>query len=285
MRSKWFFEGPIPGIKNNLIIGFRIKKKIFSGRSQYQKIEVFDTYQFGRILVLDGIVQFSQSDEFIYHEMISHLPLFYHPNPKKVLIIGGGDGGALREVLKYPVEEVCLVDIDKKVIEISQKYLPFVSGRAFQDKRVKIFVEDGLLFIKKYKNYFDIVITDSTDPKGPSLALFSRSFYQDIFNTLKGNGIMINQAGCFVEQFLQIKNIYRRLKKIFPFVKIHRITIPDYGLGEFSFIVSSKKINIKKPDFNNIKSRIKKLNFKTKYYSPEIHFASAVLPKYLKDTL
>ncbi len=278
MGNNWFFEKPLPGIPENLKIGFKVKRKVFSGRSPYQKIEVFDTFQFGRILVLDGIVQLSKSDEFIYHEMISHLPLLCHPNPKKILIIGGGDGGVIREVLKHPVREVNLVDIDKKVIEISQKYLPFVPKKAFKDKRVKIFIEDGLLFIKKYKNYFDVIIIDSTDPNGPSLPLFTKNFYQDVSDSLKKNGIMVAQTGSFYLQLSQIKKIFKILKKIFPFVKIYWAPIPAYQSSAYIFISGSKK-NLDKIDFKKIKEKYKKLNLKTKYYSPEIHFASLVLPK------
>jgi len=279
MEHNWFFEKSLPGVLENLKIGFKIKRKIFSGRSPYQKIEVFDTYQFGRILVLDGIVQLSQSDELIYHEMISHLPLLYHRNPKKILIIGGGDGGVLREVLKHPIKEVFLVDIDKKVIEVSQKYLTFVSKGAFQDKRVKICIEDGLLFVKKYRNYFDVIIVDSTDPGGPSLPLFRKKFYKDIFNSLRKDGIIIVQAGSIYLQFPQIKRIFKNLKKIFSFVKIHWADIPAYQSSAYIFILGSKKIDFDKINSKKLKERYKKLNLKTKYYSPEIHRASGILPK------
>lgn len=278
-RNNWFCEKLLPGESDYPRIMYKIKRKVFSGKSPYQKIEVFDVYRFGRILVLDGIIQLGQFDEFIYHEMISHLPLFYHPNPQKVLIIGGGDGGTLREVLKHPLRGAYLVDIDRKVIEISQKYLSFVSNRAFRDKRSKIFFEDGIKFVKKYKNYFDVIIIDSTDPGGPSLPLFGASFYRNVCRALKENGIMIAQSGSFLEQFSQIKKIVQRLKNSFAFIKMHRAAIPTYGWAEFSLILASKKINLDKANFKKIKARYKKSNLKTKYYSPEIHFASGVLPK------
>lgn len=280
-KELWFFGKILSQKEPNVKYGFRVKKKIFSGKSDFQKIDIFDTYQFGRVLFLDRVIQLSQTDEFIYHEMISHLPLFSHPNPKKILIIGGGDGGVLREVLSQPVKEVYLIDIDKKVIEISKRYLPFVSKGAFEDKRTKIIIGDGLKFVKKFKNYFDIVIIDATEPIGPSIALYQIKFYQDVFSALKKDGIIITQSGNFTFEFYLIKRVFKTLKKIFPSVKIYRFIVPSFE-SEFCLILASKKINLDKISLKKLKERYKKLNLKTKYYSPEIHFASRVLPKYLK---
>ena len=284
-KNQWFFERTVSGILDAIKPGIKIKKKFFSGKSSYQKIEVIDTFAFGRILVLDGIIQLSRIDEFIYHEMLTHPAMFYHPKPKKILIIGGGDGGALREVLRHPAKEVYLVDIDKKIIEISEKYLPFVSKGAFKDKRAKILIEDGIKFVKKYKDFFDVIIIDSTDPIGPSLGLFSEKFYQDIFKALSKNGILSVQSGCFFEQFSYLRNIYKKLKKIFPSVKIHKACVPCVQCSnEYSFTVASK-FNFKKTTLKNIEKKYKKLNLDLKYYNPKIHFASAVLPQYLKTEI
>lgn len=282
MKNKqWFTETTLPGAKNDNKFSLKIKKKIASLKSNFQKIEIFDTYFFGKILVLDGIIQLTEKDEFIYHEVMAHFPLFTHSKPESVLIVGGGDGGVLREVLRHPVKEVFLVEIDEKVIEVSKKYFPFVANGAFNNKKVKIFLDDGSKFIKKYKNYFDVVIIDSTDPLGISCVLFSKKFYKNVFNTLTKNGVMITQSGTFYEQLPQIKKIFRNLKKIFPFVKVYKACIPSYGVGEYSFIVASKT-NLDEMNFRFIKNKFKKLNLKTKYYSPEIHFASGILPEYLK---
>ena len=284
-KNQWFFEETVPGILSTTRTAIKIKKKIFSGKSPYQKLEVMDTFPFGRILVLDGIVQLSQEDEFIYHEMLTHPAMFYHPDPKKVLIIGGGDGGALREILKHPVQEAYLVDIDKKVVEVSQKYLPFVSKGAFKNKRAKIFIEDGIKFVKRYKNFFDVIIIDSTDPLGPSLGLFSQNFYQNVSKALTKNGILSIQSGCLFEQFLHLKKIFKKTKKIFPFVKIHKACIPCLQCSnEYSFTIAAK-FNLAKVTLKNLEKKFKKLNLKLKYYSPEIHFASVVLPKYLREEL
>lgn len=284
-KNQWFFEENIPGILGTITSGVRIKKKIFSGKTPYQKMEIMDTFPFGRILALDGIIQLSQEDEFIYHEMLTHPAMFYHPHPQKVLIIGGGDGGVLREVLKHPVKEVYLVDIDREIIEISKKYLPFVSRGAFKDKRAKILIEDGIKFVRRSKNFFDVVIVDLTDPSGPSLGLYSKNFYQAIFKTLNKKGVLSVQSGCFFEQFLHLKGIYKRLKKIFPYVKIHKACVPCLQCSnEYSFTIASK-INLEKIGFEKIEKRFKKLKLNLKYYSPKIHLASSILPKYLKEKM
>jgi len=284
-KNEWFFEERLPGINEIVKTGIKIKKKVFSQKTLYQKIEIYDTFQLGRILVLDGIVQLSRFDDFIYHEMLVHPAMLYHKNPKKVLIIGGGDGGALREVLRYHIEEAYLADIDKKVIEISRRYLPFISNGAFKDKKTKIFTEDGIKFIRKYENFFDVIIVDSTDPIGPSLSVFSNNFYKDTFKALTREGILVVQSGCLLDQFSHLKSIYKKLKNIFHFVKIHKAYVPCFGCSsEYSFTVAGKR-NIEKLKIEDLEEKFKRLNIKTKYYSPEIHFASAVLPKYLKGIL
>jgi spermidine synthase len=275
LGEKWFFEEFIPGEPKTSTWGFQIEKEIYSGESKFQKIEVFKTKEFGRILVLDGEIEISEKDEFVYHEMLVHPAMFYHKNPKVVLIIGGGDGGALREVVKYPVKEIYLVDIDKKVIEIARKYLPSLSKGAFKDKRLKIFNEDALKFIKRYKNFFDVIIEDLTDPKTISMNLWKIGFFKDVFNALKEDGIAAFQSGYLREPFA--KKARRNIKEVFPFLKIHRAFVPCFPFDEHTFSSGSKKINFNKISFDAIKKKHKKLNLKTRYYSPEIHFASAIL--------
>jgi spermidine synthase len=289
MKENWFFESSLPQTEGDIKIGFKVRKKVYSGKSKYQKIEIFDTFALGRILVLDGIIQLSQNYEFIYHEMISHLPLFYHPNPQKVLIVGGGDGGVLREVLKHPLKEIFLVEIDPKIIEISKKYLPFLKLKSsLKEKNVKIFFDDGANFIKKFKSFFDVIICDSTDPSGSSRVLFAENFYKDVFDALSKNGVFITQSGNFLQQIFEIKNNYKKLKKFFLFVKIHRAAVFDYQLTDFSFILASKRIDFEKFNFKKIKKRFKNLERsfgKLKYYSPEIHFSSGILPQFYKDKI
>lgn len=278
--KNWFFEDFISGESTNFSWGFILQKEIYSGKSKFQKIEIFDAKDVGRVLVLDGRIQLSTKHEFIYHEMLVHPAFLYHENPERILIIGGGDGGVLREVVKHPVKEIFLVDLDKKVIEISKKYLPSVSAGAFNDKRLKIFNEDAINFVKRYKNYFDIVINDLTDPLGPSFALWQTKFYKDTFQALKEKGIASFQTAYFNAQFA--KKARKKIKKVFPFFKIHKAYIGCFPLDEHTFSFGSKKVDFDKITFEEINKKFKKLNLKTKYYSPEIHFSSAVLPKYLK---
>jgi len=278
--KNWFFERPLPKEPETSIWGFIIEKEIYLARSEFQKIEVFETKEFGRVLALDERVQLSTNHEFVYHEMLVQPAMLYHPNPERILIIGGGDGGVLREVVKHQVKEIFLVDIDKKVIEVSRKYLPSVSQGAFQDKRLTIFHEDALKFVKKYQNHFNVIINDLTDPKGPSLSLWSTQFYKDIFRALKENGVAAFQTACFRDKFA--KKARKRIERVFPFLKIHRAFVGCFPFDEQTFSFGSKKINFNKFTFEEINKKFKRLNLETKYYSPEIHFTSAVLPEYHK---
>ena len=275
--KNWFFEDFLPGELPTSSWGFAIEKEIYSGKSKFQKIEVFETEEFGRILVLDGLVQLSTKDEFVYHEMLIHPAFLYHQKPERVLIIGGGDGGALREVAKYPVKEIFLDDIDAKVIEVSKKYLPSLSNGAFNNKRVKVFNEDGLKFVKKYNDFFDVIIIDLTDPTGISLLLWKIGFYKDVSRALKNKGVIGVQSGYIREPFA--KKARKDIAKVFPYFKIHRAFVACYPFDEHTFSFGSKEINLDKISFKKIKEKYKKLKLKTKYYSPEIHFSSTVLPK------
>ncbi len=281
--KNWFFEEFVPDELPSSTWGVLIEKEIYSGKSQFQKIEIFETKEFGRIFILDGLVQLSTKHEFVYHEMLVQPAIFYYwaangKGPEKILIIGGGDGGALREVVKHnSVKEIYLVDIDKKVIEVSKKYLPSLSKGAFNDKRLKIVNEDALKVVKNYKDYFDIIVEDLTDPSGHSLALWSTKFYKDILKALKENGVAGFQAGVESERFA--KKNRKRIKKVFPFFTAHRAFVGCFPFDEHIFAFASKKINFEKITFEEIKSMYEKLNIKTRYYSPEIHFSSQVFPK------
>lgn len=280
-KKIWFFEDLKLDKSPTCTWGVILEKEIYSGKSPFQKIEVFETKEFGRILALDGLVQLSTKDEYVYHEMLVQPAMFYHLNPERVLIIGGGDGGALREVIKHKsVKEIFLVDFDKKVIEVSKKYLPSVSQGAFKDRRLKIFNEDGQMFIKNYKNYFDVIIIDLNDPVGPALRLWGTRFYKDVFEALKEDGVASFQTGDCKEKFA--KRARKRIKKVFPFFKVHKAFIGCFPFDEQTFSFGSKKIDFDKFTFEEINKKFQKLNLKTKYYSPAIHFSSTIFPKYLK---
>lgn len=279
--KNWFFEDFIPGETPTLTWGVISEKEIYSGKSRYQKINIFETKEFGRILTLDGLTQLSTRHEFIYHEMLTHPAFFYHKNPERVLIIGGGDGGVLREVVKHKVKEIFLVDIDKAVIDVSKKYLPAVSNGSFKDKRVRVLCEDALNFVKKYKNYFDIIINDLTDPTGVSLFLWTSEFYKDIKLALKEGGVAIFQTAYLNEKFA--KRARRKIKKVFPFFKTHKAYVKCFPFDEHTFSVGSKSVDFSKVALAELEKKYKKSGIKTKYYNPQIHFSSQVFVRHRKS--
>jgi len=282
MSKIWFYETLFPLAR----LGLKVKKTLVSNKSLYQEIRVLDTYEFGRALVLDGVVQTTEADEFIYHEMLTHLPLLSHPRPERVLIIGGGDGGILREVLKHPVKEVFLVEIDEKVIKYSKTYLGSICGNSFEDRRANIVIDDGANFIRKCEGNFDVAIIDSSDPAGPASVLFSSEFYRNAFNALTpGEGIFVQQTGSTFLQPKELPYVYKRLKKIFPFVAAFLAAVPTYIGGFFGLVLASKGINPLKVRLSEIEKKYKKFRLNTKYYTPQIHFSSFVLPTYIKDRL
>lgn len=279
MKNAWFYEKLYPDIK----IGLKIKKKIYSNRNNLQKIDIIDTANMGRVLVLDGIIQTTERDEFIYHEMLTHLPLLSHPKPEKVLVIGGGDGGILREVLKHKIKEVVLVEIDKEVIATSRRYLKKIESDSFSDPRVKVIIDDGANYVKDRENEFDVIIIDSPDPIGPAEVLFKDEFYLDVKKALKEDGIMVRQTGSTFLQNSELGDNYKRLSRIFKIIKIYLAAIPTYIGGFFSFVFASDGVDPEKLDYKNIEERYKKLKLKTKYYNPGIHFACFSLPNYVEE--
>lgn len=283
-KEKWFCEEIALGKRAGKIKHcFYIDKLVFKGKTNFQEVLIFDNSVYGRILCLDKIIQFSKSDEFIYHETMVHPILFSHPKPENILIIGGGDGGVLREVLKHNVKKVDLVEIDKEVIELSKKYLKFVCKNSFSDKRVKIYKTGGERFIRDYVDYYDVVIVDCTnpEPEGLSSELYSIEFYKQASRALKKDGIIITLGASFLDFDTFIKKTFKRIKKIFQFSSIYKLTMPSYHCGQYSFIAGSKKIDLAKVDFEEIEKKFKKLSKKHKfsYYSPEIHKSSMILPK------
>lgn len=284
-KKKWFYESRIPGKRFGKIKHcFLVDKLIFQGKSPYQDVLIFDNSIYGRILILDGIVQLSEKDECIYHEMMVHPVLFSHPKPENILIIGGGDGGVLREVLKHPIKKVDLIELDQEVIKFSQKYLPFMEAKkSFSNQKVKTYIEKGEDFIKKNKGSYDIVIVDCTNPSPGSFSepLYSLEFYTRIFSLLTPQGIIMILGASFLDLEGMIKPIFKRILKVFPKAYLFRFTMPSYHCGEYCFIAASQGVDFKKVDFRKIEKRFKKLkkNHKFKYYSPEVHRASMVLPK------
>lgn len=283
-NKQWFFEATPPGATSSFKQGIEIIEKLYEGKSKFQRVEFYDTKSFGKILVLDGIIQTSEKDEFIYHENMCHLPMFYHPNPKKVLIIGGGDGGSLREIVKHPVEKVWMVEIDGDVVELSKKHLPTLSDGAFESKKAEVIIGDGKKFIKDHKNFFDVIVLDLSDPHGPAEDMISATFYNEVKEALTENGVISIQSGSLSHQYIVPATVYKNTSKVFKSVKLHHGVVPTYQGGMFSFTIAAKfDLNIVK--LEDLKKRFEQLDLKLKYYNPEIHLASAVLPTYIKDLL
>ncbi|MFX4261524.1 polyamine aminopropyltransferase [Pelotomaculum propionicicum] len=271
----WFTEQQTKDMR----ISVRVKQILHREETPFQSLAVLDTDQFGRMLVLDNIIQTNIADEFVYHEMITHVALNTHADPKKVLVIGGGDGGAVREIIKHQsVEKAVHCEIDGAVIEASRRFLPEISC-ALDDHRVEIIVDDGIKHVKENKNTYDVIMVDSTDPIGPAVGLFSADFYRDIFASLKEDGIFVAQTESpFFNRDL-IPGLYQDISGIFPVTRLYLAVIPTYPGGLWTFTMGSKKYDPLKVDI----SRIPPMD--TRYYSPAVHQTCLVLPPFVRELL
>lgn len=267
---------------NDTTLNIKVKEQLFSGASEFQKIEIYDTYGFGRMLFLDDKIMFSQSTEFVYHELISHVPLFVHPNPKNVLVIGGGDGGTVRELLKHEsVESVDLVEIDGMVVETSKKYFPEIAGE-LGNPRVNVLIEDGIKFVKTKSNHYDVIIIDSTDPIGPGEGLFTREFYGDCKKAMTDGAIMVAQTESPFYYPDVIRKLYKNYNSIFSNVNMYIGAIPVYPSGTWSFCFCSDKFDPIK-DFSS--ERVEAAGFvkDLKYYNKDLHTGCFAVPNFAKE--
>lgn len=269
----WFTEKQTPVFG----ITAKIRETLVTEKTEYQDLAMLDTEEFGRMLVLDGMVMTTIKDEFVYHEMVAHPALFTHPNPKRVLVVGGGDGGVIREVIKHPeVEQAVLVEIDGKVIEYSRKYLPEIAGE-LDNPRVDVRVADGYMHIIESKNQYDVIMVDSTEPVGPAAPLFERGFYQGIYEALKDDGLFVAQTDNPWFKADLIQKVNKDVKEIFPIVRVYGANIPTYPSGLWTFTIGSKVYDPLQVD----ETKIPELD--TKYYTPRLHKAAFVLPKFVED--
>ncbi|MEI7542254.1 MAG: polyamine aminopropyltransferase [bacterium] len=275
MTGKWCTE-----VYKDTAISFKIKKKLYEKRSKYQMVEVYETEKHGNLMALDGCYMVSTAEEFVYHDMLAHVPLFTHPKPVNVLVIGGGDGGTVREVMKHKsVKSIDFVEIDDDVYTVSKKYFPALVKGLEQDKRVHFLFGDGIKFVKESKNKYDVILVDGTDPSDIAGGLFSSDFFKDVNNALKADGIMVMQSEDPYYDSDIIKNVQDRLKKLFKQVHLYLAFIPIYPSGMWSFSYASKKY-----DPRIVKNtKAKKLKFK--YYTPEVHKAAFALPQFVKDAI
>ncbi len=276
-EKKYFFE------QNNgypVKIGVEITDHLESVQGPFEKLDIYQTAQCGTMLVLDGAIQLTQWDNSAYHEMIAHVPLMTHPNPQRVLIIGGGDGGTLTEILKHPnISEIILCDIDEYVVKLSQKYFPEFAD-SFNDPRLTVVIGDGAEFIKNYSNYFDVIIVDASDPEGPACVLYCKKFYQDLYTALTQDGIIVAQAESPFFHTDLIKEWHARNQELFTHAGYYYALVPTYPSGVIGFTYCAKSYSPKNASRHN-----RALPGGLQYYTPEIHAASFVLPKFLQDTL
>jgi len=258
-----------------------IEEVLESYSSPFQKVEVYKTVPFGKMLVLDDVVMLTEYDNFAYHEMIAHVPMIVHSNPKKVLVVGGGDGGVLKEVLKHPsVEEVVVCEIDEEVVKVSKKHFPELAS-SFDDSRATFIAQDAAEYIKTKKNYFDVACVDSTDPIGPGEVLFTKEFYQNLEQALTEDGVVTTQSESMYYHRDVIASWYQRNDKIFKHAAYYFTVIPTYPSGTIGFSFCSKKYDA----FENINTqRISSLK-NLKYYNEAIHKASFQLPQFMKEKL
>jgi spermidine synthase len=259
---------------------FRIDRELYRARSEFQDILIFENATLGRVLTLDGVVQVTEKDEFVYHEMLTHLPLLAHGAAKKVLIIGGGDGGILEEALKHGIERAVMVEIDGMVIEASRKHLPSVCGRAFGDPRTELIVGDGVKYMAESREHFDLIVVDSTDPVGPAVELFGEAFFRDARERLSERGVLVTQNGVPFFQPQEVTDTYAKRKKLFPLTGFYMAAVPTYYGGLMALGWASKGLDLTKPDRAEIAARYAQLA--TQYYNPDIHLAALALPSFVR---
>jgi len=259
-------------------LALKISQVLYSEVSDFQRIDVLETEEFGKILVLYGSIMITEKDEFVYHEMISHVPLFIHPKPARVLVIGGGDGGTIREVVKHPgVQQATLVEIDQQVVEVSKRFFPQVAA-GLDDPRVRIHYDDGARFLAETDEQFDVILADTSDPIGPAEVLFQKPFYQTVHDQLSDDGIFVAQSESPWLHRESVEKIYRNLTSTFPIVRMYLAHIPTYPSALWSFAFCSKQYDPLK-DFDP--ARVTDLGFR--YYNADIHRACFALPTYVKE--
>jgi spermidine synthase len=276
----WFSEHHTKNVR----LQIKVNKHLFSGESEYQRIDVFESYEFGRFLTLDGYMMLTEKDEFIYHEMITHVPMAVHPNVEKVLVIGSGDGGVIRELTRYDtIKEIDMVEIDEMVVEVCKQYLPKTACK-FDDPRLRIYYQDGLKFVRKYVDTYDLIIVDSTDPFGPGEGLFTREFYGNCYKALKSDGIMVNQheSPFYDGDAMAMKRAHKRIVESFPISRVYQAHIPTYPSGHWLFGFASKKYH---PVAHLRAEEWNRLGIKTKYYSTNLHKGAFYLPVYVEEML
>lgn len=273
----WFSENHTKNVK----LSMRVLSHLYHGKSEFQDIDVFNTAEFGNVLVLDGVVMLTQKDEFIYHEMITHVALASNPNIENILVIGAGDGGTVNQLIKYKtIKSIDVVEIDSEVVRVSKQY--FDIAKSFDDPRVNLHIEDGLKYVRHVNGQYDLIIVDSTDPFGPGEGLFTKEFYGNCYKALNDNGILINQheSPFYESDILAMQKAHKRIKSVFDLALVYQAHIPTYPSGHWLFGFASKKVN----PLGDI-DKWNDFGIKTKYYNTKIHKGAFYLPNYVLDLL
>ena len=277
----WYTENHTDHVRMSI----RIDKQLASVQSDFQRIDIFESNEFGRVMTLDGLLMLTEKDEYVYHEMITHIPMATNPDIKKVLVIGAGDGGTVRELCRYDtIEHIDMVEIDYKGVELARKFLPFTSC-SLDDPRVNIHYQDGLRFVRRVpEGMYDLIIVDSTDPFGVGEGLFTKEFYGNCYKALSVDGILVNQhESTFYESYRNsMKRAHSRIKSLFPVALVYQAHIPTYPSGHWLFGFASKKFD---PRTDLQAMRWNRLGLKTKYYNTILHQGCFAIPNNVRDAL
>ncbi|MBA1241999.1 polyamine aminopropyltransferase [Pseudomonas japonica] len=261
---------------------FRMEKLLHEVRTEHQHLVIFQNPVMGRVMALDGVIQTTEADEFIYHEMLTHVPIFAHGAARRVLIIGGGDGGMLREVAKHPgVEHITMVEIDGTVVEMCKEFLPNHSSGAFEDPRLNLVIDDGMRFVATTQEKFDVIISDSTDPIGPGEILFTENFYQACHRCLNDGGILVTQNGTPFMQLDGVRTTAGRLRGLFTDWHFYHAAVPTYIGGAMTFAWGATRPEYRKLPLETLRARFAGSGIVTRYYNPEIHLGAFALPQYV----
>lgn len=277
MSERWFAERLYPHYQQRILID----EILFEGRTAFQDALIFRNSYFGRVLTLDGVVQTTERDEFCYHEMITHVPIIAHGAVGRVLIIGGGDGGVLREALRHPQIAVTMIELDQTVVEMCREYMPSLSAGAFDDPRADVRYMDGVKFVSETDQRFDVVIVDSTDPIGPGEVLFTQQFYADCARCLTTKGILVTQSGVPSLQEDEARATYRRLKKLFADPALYLTQVPTYVGGFMALGWGCHSGEPRRSTRQEIEARIAATGLETRYYNAAIHAGCFLLPGYI----
>ena len=281
LEGDWYFETERSGFAQAV----RVRERLYSATTPFQALEILDTDGYGRALVLDRALQTSEGDEFMYHEMLVHVPLMTHPRPRRVLIIGGGDGGTLRRVLEHQSTEATQVEIDGEVIDACKRYLPRISGGAFDDPRATVLVQDGIPFMQENPGGFDVVIVDSTDPIGPAVQLFEAPFYKDVARSLGDDGLVAAQSSSPLFMADELRRQAANMRQAFPIVRTYLGCVPTYPGTIWSYTIGSKRYDPLAATPAAIAARLGTDGIEGRYYTPELHHAAFALPRFVADSL